>query len=100
MFLSSKGRPLVFKCVGLVKAGGTEAQKRELVLIDNDAGRSWNATGSALTMRRFLVTDKPTKAVNEVDAKLQRPYRSVLEEVLIKEEEQPKTTAQKGLYLV
>ncbi|KAI6215678.1 hypothetical protein M3Y94_00412800 [Aphelenchoides besseyi] len=57
------------------------------------AVQPWTVSG-----RRFYVTEKPVKSeLGESDTTkpdIQRP-RSILEEVLIKEEQEPKTTAQK-----
>lgn len=98
MFLG-KGRPLALKCVGLIKANGIEAQKREFLVYD-DKNALISKTISSVHAIRSYATDQTSKAV-DADTKLQRPYRrSVLEEVLIKEEEQPRTTAQKGQLLL
>lgn len=81
---------------------GVRLSKNLWVLNSRSTASNAVAFGS-VTNLRFFATDKSstTKSPNET-TKLdkQRPARSILEEVLIKEEEEPKTTAQKGKNLL
>ena len=95
MFLASKSRPLALKCIGFIKASGVEAQKRDLSILEDEARRTLRSSAVRLSTRSFAV-DRTTRVPENAETKVQRPYRSVLEEVLIKEDDQPKTRAQKG----